>query len=83
MLLLAGCLGDPCAGVPMSQSDGGLVVTADEHPDGWERTDCVSCHALDAIHRYGCSPGVDPVALQREAQPDNCTDCHGDNGVRP
>lgn len=81
--LLVGCLGEPCVGTPMTQSEAGIEVTSDEHPDGWGRADCAACHAQDAIHRDGCSPGVDPVALQDEAATTPCTDCHGDNGVTP
>ena len=75
---------DPCPEIPMTEGVEGLVITPDEHPDGWGQDMCWSCHAYDALHRRGCSPGVD-LGLVRELVEDedldSCADCHGDNGV--
>lgn len=65
----------------------GLVLTEDEHTDGWGRSACSTCHNLDNIHlvnRTGV-PGVDIAAIHDQAITDGdagCPDCHGTNGVR-
>jgi len=77
--------GEPdCTDSAMIDGAGGLVLTAEEHPDGWGREACESCHATESIHRSGCSTGVnyedvnDLVAAEGNAA---CATCHGDNGV--
>lgn len=85
--LILGCAdATTCPDGSMSASDEGLVVVESEHPDGWGRAECQSCHALDALHRRACTPSVDMEALREEidaAGYETCTDCHGDNGVSP
>ena len=74
----------PCARGPMTDSVGGLAVTADEHPTGWGSAACVDCHALPALHRRGCTDEVDLAearALIDEGGLVACAVCHGDNGV--
>lgn len=85
-LLLAslGCE-PPCEG-SMLDSPGGLVLVAEEHPDGWGQEDCTDCHALEALHRSGCTEGVDMDAVRERVATDaltSCAPCHGDNGVSP
>ena len=85
-LLLAGCEADPCPRGSMLESDGALVVTEAEHPTGWGRSDCAECHALDSLHRVGCTPDVDldaVAAMVEEGGVQSCATCHGDNGVNP
>lgn len=66
-------------------SPGGLILTQGEHPAGWGRTDCTSCHELDNIHlvnRTGLD--IDIAAIHDLAVSGGeagCPDCHGANGV--
>lgn len=83
--LVSGATGcDPCARGSIFDSEEGLVITQAEHPDGWGRAQCSSCHALDAIHQLGCTPNIhygqlhERIALEGY---DACSSCHGDNGV--
>ena len=83
-VLLAAC--DVCPEVPMTEGAEGLVITPDEHPDGWGEHECWACHASEALHRRGCSGGVDLVMVREQVDDeglDSCSDCHGDNGVAP
>ena len=63
----------------------GLVLTEGEHPAGWGRAECTTCHNLDNIHlvdRTGI--GVDIEAIHQEALDEGnegCLTCHGANGV--
>ena len=86
---LAGCDEDwlACEGEEgMLESDGGLDVTEDEHPSGWQQADCSTCHSSTATHTRNCT-GLDEVDLQairsdvEEYGDESCGDCHGDNGV--
>ena len=71
-------------------SPGGLIVLEEEHPDGWNRADCLLCHAANNIHNVNRTGLPDDVAdlqnvraivnNQGEA---SCSLCHGDNGVQP
>lgn len=54
LLLVAGC-GDSAE--PTSEdygnllnSPGGLLVLEEEHPTGWQRPDCLACHAVVNMH---------------------------------
>lgn len=80
-LALAGC-GDPCPEVAMIDGPEGLVIIEEEHPDGWGHHECTTCHALEALHRRGCTDGVD-LAMVREQVEDEgleaCSVCHGEN----
>ncbi len=64
----------------------GLVLTRQEHPDGWGRSDCFGCHPLNAIHQenrtgQGELPLEDIQKLVEEDGLNACPICHGDNGV--
>lgn len=92
LALAAGC---GSSGPPQSEDFGnlfnspaGLILVQDEHPTGWGRPDCFSCHEIRDIHtvdRTGI-PNFDlagvrsVVAAQGEA---SCPQCHGNNGVQP
>lgn len=81
-----GCEEDPCPRGSMLESDGALLVTESEHPTGWGEAACADCHALEALHRSGCTPEVDTLALTEmieEEGLESCASCHGDNGVQP
>lgn len=81
--LSAGC-GDTCPEVAMTEGPEGLVLTPDEHPSGWGEAECTTCHAMLALHRRGCSPGVDLAMVREQVEAeglDACATCHGDNGV--
>ena len=73
---------DPCPEVSMLEGEDGLIIVEEDHPDGWGRADCHRCHAMEALHRRGCSEGVD-LALVRAAVDegglDACASCHGGN----
>ncbi len=93
LALAAGC---GSSGSPQQSEDygnlfnspAGLVLVRDEHPTGWGRPDCFSCHEIRDIHtvnRTGIAnfdlAGVrNVVAAQGEA---SCPQCHGNNGVQP
>lgn len=63
----------------------GLVLTQEEHPDGWGRSDCFACHPITEIHRVDRTGGLLPLEdIQRFVNQeglDSCPICHGDNGV--
>ena len=67
-------------------SSEGTVLTQEEHPDGWGRSDCFFCHPIYEIHRVdrtgtGVLPLKDIQKLVEEEGLDSCPLCHGDNGV--
>jgi hypothetical protein len=66
-------------------SPSGLILTEEEHIDGWERADCLLCHSLSNIHLVDRSGiGIDIDAIREETFIDGeegCSDCHGDNGI--
>ncbi|MGH7800022.1 MAG: hypothetical protein ACREOW_05245 [Thermodesulfobacteriota bacterium] len=63
----------------------GTVLTQEEHPDGWGRSDCFVCHPIFEIHRVDrTGTGLDLKAIREfveEEGLDSCPLCHGDNGV--
>lgn len=67
-------------------SSEGLVLTQQEHPDGWGRSDCFGCHPETVIHQenrtgQGELPLADIRALVNKEGLNACPICHGDNGV--
>ncbi len=81
-LTLSAC--DGCPEVAMIDGPEGLVIIEEEHPDGWGLEECTTCHAMGALHRRGCSPGVDLQMVRDQVDEeglDVCWTCHGDNGV--
>ena len=87
LVLLAGCADAPCgAARDLRLSPSGLVVTEQEHPAGWGRTECYQCHQLSRIHKEDCVDGVvvDGSALNDDLVGQDttaCAECHGTNGV--
>ena len=84
LLLLMACADDPCPRGDMRDSKQGLVVTQAEHPTGWGQSECAACHATAALHQQACSEGVDMDAVRDlldTGDADDCTSCHGGNGV--
>jgi hypothetical protein len=78
------------------QSPGGLVVLEEEHPTGWGRPDCQTCHERRNSHtenRTGLAdcdavpegtPCIDLAEIQdliRRQGQQSCAQCHGHNGV--
>lgn len=67
------------------ETPGGLTLTEEEHPAGWGRSDCTSCHNLGNIHlvdRTGLNINIDQIhndAIQDGIS--GCANCHGGNGV--
>ncbi len=81
---LMACKSDPCADGSMLDGELGLIVTQAEHPTGWGLEQCYGCHHKATMHRLGCTPAVDMVALRELVDAgglESCADCHGDNGV--
>jgi hypothetical protein len=91
-VLAAGCGG---SGPPQSEdygnllnSPGGLTLVEQEHPDGWGRPDCFSCHEVRNIHIINRTGIADlDLAAVREVVDQlgeaSCPQCHGNNGVQP
>ncbi len=92
MLSASGCGND--AGVTSENygdllaSPEGLVLVRSEHPTGWGRPDCFSCHEIRNIHTVNRTslPDLDleevrTIVLNQGAA--SCGLCHGNNGVAP
>lgn len=62
-----------------------LVLDAQEHPDGWGRPDCFTCHPINEIHRVDRTGSGLPIKdiqnFVNDVGIDSCAICHGDNGV--
>ncbi|MEE9252859.1 MAG: hypothetical protein V3U74_05870 [Thermodesulfobacteriota bacterium] len=93
MLFIAaalGCVGGDDDGQDFGnifESPEGVILTEEEHPDGWGRTNCFACHPVEEIHREnrtgteGILPLEDIQEFVEEEGLDSCPVCHGDNGV--
>lgn len=88
ILLIIGCVGEENEGQGFGNildSPEGLIVTEEEHPDGWGRSDCFACHPIFDIHQVDRTNGLLPLediqALVEEEGLASCPICHGDNGV--
>ena len=87
--IFLGCVGGDDSGQNLGNifdSNEGLILTEEEHPDGWMREDCLTCHPLSVIHQedrteLGILPLEDIQEFVLEEGPDSCVICHGDNGV--
>lgn len=83
-----GCVGEEDEGQDFGNIlDGsvGVILTIDEHPDGWGRSDCFACHPLQEIHqvdRTGTGLPLEDIRdfVNKEGLV-SCPVCHGDNGV--
>lgn len=79
-------------------SPGGLIVLEVEHPTGFGRPDCQTCHEVRNSHnenRTGLADcqdvpsGTDCIDFEQIRQiihdegVESCMQCHGDNGVMP
>jgi hypothetical protein len=93
LFVLAGGCGS--SGPPQSEDYGnlfnspaGLILVEEEHPTGWGRPDCFSCHSVGNIHiinRTGIAD-LDLAAVRAVVQSEglaSCPQCHGNNGVQP
>ena len=64
----------------------GLILTEEDHPDGWGREDCFACHPLEVIHQEDRS-GLGVLLLKDirkftvQEGLASCPICHGDNNV--
>jgi len=89
LLTIASCVGSDDSGQNLGNifdSDEGLILTEEDHPDGWMREDCITCHPLDVIHQedrteLGILPLEDIQNFVLEEGLDSCVICHGNNGV--
>jgi hypothetical protein len=88
ILSVAGCVSEDNQGQGFGNildSPDGLIVTEEEHPDGWGRSDCFACHPVADIHQVDRTDGLLPLdeiqALVEEDGLAACPICHGDNGV--
>ena len=67
-------------------SPGGLLVLEEEHPSGWGRSDCFTCHEVRNMHTVNRTglPDLDLDEIQQiiaNQGEDSCVLCHGNNGV--
>lgn len=64
----------------------GLVLVVEEHPTGWRRPDCFSCHPSRNMHTINRT-GLEDLdlaeirAIVRNQGEASCSQCHGSNGV--
>ena len=61
-----------------------LILTQSNHPHGYQKTSCYSCHTPQNIHRVNRlgDPSfdfADPLVQQNGLN--SCVGCHGNNGV--
>jgi len=69
-------------------SPSGLILVEGEHPTGWSRPDCFTCHPVGDIHctnRTGI-PTLDIAQIRAVVDSlglASCPQCHGINGVQP
>ena len=68
------------------QSSADLTLSAANHPHGYSKRECFTCHLPHNIHRvdslgdplFGAARGmVDQLGVK------SCVSCHGNNGVTP
>jgi hypothetical protein len=76
--LLAGGCGDNAE--PTSEnygnllnSPGGLLVLEEEHPTGWQRPDCLGCHAVINMHTVNRT-GLPNCNTLPDPPPEGCID---------
>ena len=68
----------------LTASPSGLILTEPEHPDGWGRAECNTCHNLTNIHLGPDVGGFNMQAVRDLVETNGltvCPICHGDNGV--
>ncbi len=94
-LLVLALLGCGSSGPTQSENFGnlfnspaGLVLVEEEHPAGWGRPDCFSCHEIRDIHTVNRTgiPNLDLAGVRAVVDQQglaSCPQCHGDNGVQP
>ena len=89
LLFLLGCVGGDDEGQNFGnlfEGTDGLMLTQEEHPDGWGRSECFACHPINEIHREdrtgtGVLPLEDIQEFVEQEGLASCPICHGDNGV--
>jgi hypothetical protein len=88
IFILLGCVGGDDEGQNLGnifQGTDGLVLTQEEHPDGWGRSECFGCHPINEIHREDRTGAGFPLKdIQKFVEQEglnSCPICHGDNGV--
>lgn len=64
----------------------GAQLTAEEHPTGWKRSECFTCHPIEELHRTdhsgtGVLPLEDIRRLVARDRLESCHLCHGSNGL--
>lgn len=64
----------------------GTQLTEQEHPNGWKRSECFTCHPIEELHRTdhsgtGVLPLEDIRRLVARERLDSCHLCHGNNGL--
>ncbi len=89
LLSMVSCVGEDNDGQDFGNifdTNEGLILTEEDHPDGWQREDCFVCHPLDVIHQVDRS-GTGSLLLDDIQEfvimegLASCPICHGDNGV--
>ena len=64
----------------------GVQLTQAEHPDGWQKRECFTCHPVEEIHQVdrsgtGTLPLADIRAFVAKDGLASCHNCHGSNGL--
>lgn len=88
-LTIIACVGGDDSGQDFGNifdTEEGLILTEEEHPDGFGREDCFTCHPLAVIHQEdrtgtGILDLEDIQDFVEQEGLDSCVVCHGDNGV--
>lgn len=63
-----------------------LVLRADNHPHGWEKAECFTCHVSTNIHlenRLNHPSFNSARGLVEQYGLMSCRGCHGSNGATP
>lgn len=87
--VLASCVSEDNKGQDFGNilnSPEGIILTEEDHPDGWMREDCYTCHPLAVIHQEDRSgTGLLPIEdIQEFVLAEglaSCPICHGFNGI--
>lgn len=82
---LAGC-GEEADFVRENQPDTSMeiILTEDNHPEGWGLSACLLCHPVWLIHLTTEDPDVDLEEIREvveEVGEASCMFCHGSNGT--
>jgi len=61
-----------------------VVLTQENHEEGWGLAECLLCHPIFKIHQKSSDPNLDLEEIRRFVEQRgqaSCTFCHGGNGA--